>query len=251
MTDRRRADDPQVWRLLWRGDEQPSPRSGLTVGRIVEAGIELADEAGLDALSMRRVAERLGVGAMSLYTYVPGKQELVVLMVEQVYGELPADDPAPGWREGLTRMADEYWGLYQRHDWLLDVPVTRPVTGPNMMDRYERELALVDGLGLDDLEMNATIELIQEHVAGAARRLRGIRQDADASGLSDDEWWHELVPTLTQVLAGRDYPLSARVGEAIGAPHLDTSYLLRFGLTRILDGLDAHIAAGRAAGERS
>ena len=235
-----------MWRLLWRGEEQPSARSGLTVGRIVRAGIEVADEAGLDALSMRRVADRLGVGAMSIYTYVPGKQELVVLMSEEVHGELPADGPAAdGWRAGLTRMADEYWDLYQRHDWLLDVPVSRPATGPNIMDRYERELAVVDGIGLDDLEMNATIELIHEHVAGAARRLRDIRRDADASGLSDDEWWYQVLPTLNQVLAGRDYPLTARVGEAIGAPHMDTSYLLGFGLARILDGIEAHVA-GRA-----
>jgi AcrR family transcriptional regulator len=242
--DRRQVDDAQVLRLLWRRDERPSARSGLTVGRIVRAGVEIADEAGLEALSMRRVAERLGVGAMSLYTYVPGKQELVVLMVEEVYGELRTDDDgsATGWREGLARMADEYWQLYQRHAWLLDVPASRPVAGPNVMDRYESDLALVDGLGLDELEMDATIELIHEHVAGAARRLRGIRQDADASGLTDDEWWYGVVPTLTQVLADRHYPLSARVGETIGAPHLDTSYLLQFGLTRILDGLDAHIS---------
>jgi AcrR family transcriptional regulator len=250
--DRRRIDEVRVLRLLWRGEERPSARSGLTVGGIVGAGVELADDAGLEALSMRRVAERLGVGAMSLYTYVPGKQELVVLMVDEVYGELVVGDgdgggDVTGWRDGLTRMADDYWRLYERHTWLLDVPVSRPLAGPNMSDRYEHDLALVDGLGLDELEMNATVELIQEHVAGAAQRLRGIRQDAAASGVTDDEWWYSIVPTLTQVLAGRDYPLSARVGEAIGAPHLDTSYLLRFGLDRILDGLEARVTRRAAA----
>jgi AcrR family transcriptional regulator len=237
------VDEVRVLRLLWRGEERPSARSGLTVGRIVRAGIELADESGLEALSMRRVADRLGVGAMSLYTYVPGKRELIMLMIDEVHAELPSDDQAaPGWREGLTRMAEEHWQLYQRHPWLLDVPVSRPVIGPHILDRAERELAIVDGLGLDELEMNATIELIQEHVAGAARRQREIRRDADDSGLTDDEWWYQIVPTLTQVLADRDYPLSSRVGEAIGAPHMDTSYLLQYGLIRILDGLAAHIA---------
>jgi AcrR family transcriptional regulator len=199
------------------------------------------------------VAERLGVGAMSLYTYVPGKQELVVLMVDEVFGELPdpgaGDAAGPGgWRAGLTRMADHHWRLYERHPWLLDVPVSRPLAGPHVAGAYERALRLVDGLGLDELEMNATVELIQEHVAGAARRLRGIRQDAAASGITDDEWWHRLLPTFNQVLAGSDLPLSSRVGEAIGAPHLDTSYLLGFGLERILDGLEARIARGPGAG---
>lgn len=242
--ERRRVDDARLLRLLWRGPEEPSARTGLTVGRVVAAGVAIADEAGLDALSMRAVAERLGVGAMSLYTYVPGKQELVLLMVDEVLGELGDDiDHGAGWRERLTRMAEDHWQLYQRHPWLLDVPMTRPASGPHAMDRYERELSLVDGLGLDELEMDAVIELIGDHVANAARRLRDIRADAEASGMSDDEWWYSVLPTLTQVLADRDYPLSSRVGETIGAPHLDTSYLLRFGLERILDGLEALLAA--------
>jgi AcrR family transcriptional regulator len=87
VNDERRLDDAALLQLLWRGEEQPSPRSGLTVGKIVRAGIELADAAGLEALTMRRVAEQLGVGTMSLYTYVPGKGELLDLMVDRVYGE--------------------------------------------------------------------------------------------------------------------------------------------------------------------
>ena len=241
--ERRRVDDARLLRLLWRGSEEPSARTGLTVGRVVAAGVAIADEAGLDALSMRAVAERLGVGAMSLYTYVPGKQELVLLMVDEVLGELGDDiDHGAGWRERLTRMAEDHWQLYQRHPWLLDVPITRPATGPNAMELYEWQLSLVDGLGLDELEMDAAIELISDHVANAARRLRDIRADAEASGMSDDEWWYSVLPTLRQVLADRDYPLSSRVGETIGAPHLDTSYLLRFGLERILDGIAALLA---------
>jgi AcrR family transcriptional regulator len=243
-SERRAIDDAGLLRLLWRGEETPSTRSGLTVSRIVEAGIELADADGLESLSMRRVADHLGVGTMSLYTYVPGKRELVWLMLDQVYGELPdhlGDDPH--WRARLTTMADQYWELYHRHPWLLDVPIGRPAAGPNVMDRYELDLSSVDGLGLDELEMDAVVELIQSNVAAAADRLRGIRQDVEASGMSDDEWWYAVLPTLTQLLADRDYPLSSRVGQAVGAPHLDTSYLRDFGLARILDGLETLIAA--------
>lgn len=238
VSDERRIDDAALLRLLWRGDERPSARSGLTASRIVTAGVELADADGsLDRLSMRRVADELGVGAMSLYTYVPGRRELALLMLDQVYGELPDDIPGDGWRARLIAMAEQHWDLYQRHPWVHDLPPTRSALGPSVMDRYELELSLVDGLGLDELEMNAVIELVQSHVGGASERLRGIRLDTDESGLSDDEWWYSVLPTLTQVLADGEYPLSARVGTAIGAPHLDTEYLLRFGLDRILDGL--------------
>jgi AcrR family transcriptional regulator len=248
VSDERRLDDAALMRLLWRGGERPSARSGLTTSRIVTAGIELADADGaLGPLSMRRVADHLGVGTMSLYTYVPGKRELVLLMLDQVHGELPDHVDGEGWRERLTVMADQHWELYQRHPWLHDVPITRSGIGPNVMERYELELGIVDGLGLDELEMDGVIELIQTHVGSASERLRGIRADTDESGMSDDEWWYAVLPTLTQVLADRDYPLSARVGSAVGAPHLDTRYLLRFGLERIFDGLETLINA-RAGG---
>ena len=70
----------------------------MRVEGIVEAAIGLADEDGLEALSMRRVADRLGVGAMSLYTYVQGKSELVELMVDVALGEAMLPDEAAGWR---------------------------------------------------------------------------------------------------------------------------------------------------------
>ena len=276
------SDDVRLLRLLWRGDELPSARSGLTVDRVVASGVSLADGSGLAAVSMRRVAQDLGVGAMSLYTYVPGRTELVLLMADHVVGELvaagwapgerserdggPEQDPAgrgatserserdrgpdqkPTWRAGLRRMAEDFWALLERHPWLLDVPLTRTSFGPNAVESYEAQLAVVDGLGLDPLEMNAVLELVNEHVAGAARRLLAIRADQESSGISDDDWWYGVEATLVEVMAGKDYPLAGRVGVAVGAPHLDTSYLLQFGLERILDGLETLIATRRESG---
>lgn len=244
-----KSDDARLLALLWRRDDPPSPRSGLSVRRIVDAGVALADAAGLDALSMRALAKGVGAGAMSLYTYVPGKRELLALMVDHVVGALPSPVLDRGWRVGLESIAEADWQQYQRHAWLLDVPLTRPAIGPNVMQRYEEELAVVDGIGLDDLEMNAVIELVHDHVANAARRARDIQRDATASGLSDDEWWHGIVATLGRATEGREYPLSDRVGTAIGAPHLDTSYLLAFGLGRILDGVETLVGQRRRASE--
>ena len=236
--------------LLWRSAEEPSPRSGLTVDRIVDAAIAIADADGLPALSMRRVAERLGVGAMSLYTYVPGKDELVILMVDRVYAELSTEHREDAsWRERLEAIARERWTLYRRHPWLIDVPLTRPTVGPHAMDRYEHELRAVEGLGLDDLEMNAVIELISGHVEGMAGRAVEIRRDAERSGVSDDEWWYSVLPVLSTVMADRHYPVSARVGSTIGAPHQPTEYGFEFGLTRILDGVESLVRSrGGAAG---
>src|SRR5688500_7903620 len=84
--------------LLWRTASARAGRSGLSVDRIVSAAIELADTDGIGALSMRRVAERLSVGAMSLYTHVPGKAELIDLMLDTVFGEVPLATVEGDWR---------------------------------------------------------------------------------------------------------------------------------------------------------
>src|SRR5262245_64029270 len=119
--------------LLWGTARPPSrgPKPGLTTQQIVAAAIAVADAEGLAALSMRRVAEHLGVGAMSLYTYVPGKAELIDLMVDAVYGELPGSaDVDGGWRERLEGVARANWALYRRHPWMLQVASVRPALGP-------------------------------------------------------------------------------------------------------------------------
>src|SRR4029079_10885076 len=97
-------------------------RSVLTVAEIARAAIAVADGNGLSALSMRRLADDLGVTAMSLYTYVPGKAELRdgVLHAFSAETARPAD-VAGGWRERLRLIARENWALYHRHPWMLQV----------------------------------------------------------------------------------------------------------------------------------
>src|SRR4051794_34533935 len=96
--------------LPWR-QRPPSghaPRASLSVDRIVDAAIVLADAEGADAVTMRRVAQAFGKAPMSLYTYVPGKAELLELMLDQVYVQLPRTAPAgEGWRAGLTAVAED------------------------------------------------------------------------------------------------------------------------------------------------
>ena len=157
--------------LLWRTSAQPTrgPKPKLDLDQIVKVAIELADEEGFAPLSMRKVAERLGVGTMSLYTYVPGKAELLDLMIDAT-AALPSA-PADGtWRERLERIAREGWDRFHRHPWLLEITMVRPVLGPNVTARYDHELQAIDGIGLTDVEMDAVVTVIAGHVEGAARR---------------------------------------------------------------------------------
>ncbi|HEU5475381.1 MAG TPA: TetR/AcrR family transcriptional regulator [Actinophytocola sp.] len=249
MTEYSGSGDPaRSLALLWRTRERVSRkgRPDLSVELIVRAAIELADGAGLGALSMRRVAERLGVGTMSLYTYVPGKAELLDVMLDTVYGEVPEPPAETGWRARLERIARDNLALYQQHPWLLQVATSRPVLGPNAIAKYDRELRAIDGIGLTDVEMDSVLTLISGYVHGAARGAAEAAAAEQRTGLTDEQWWYAHVPFLERIMDAQRYPTAARVGVAAGEQHqaaYDPEHAFEFGLRRVLDGIDVLITA--------
>jgi AcrR family transcriptional regulator len=239
------GDPVRTLALLWR-EPGRAGRAGLNVDRVVAAAIEVADAEGLGALTMRRVAQQLSVGTMSLYTHVAGKAELIDVMLDTVYGEVTAGDESGGWRERLERIARDLEGLYHRHAWLLHVATTRPALGPNLIAKYERELRAVEGIGLSDIEMDAVVTLINGYVHGA---VRGAVEAAEAerhTGMSDAQWWAKQAPVLERVFDPARFPLAARVGEAAGQEHqaaYDPAHAFAFGLERVLDGVEALVSS--------
>src|SRR3954452_6339712 len=151
------GDPARSMALLWRAPASSAPRPGpkpsLDVDRIVSAAVEIADAEGLAAVSMRRVAADLGTAAMTLYGHVPGKGELVDLMLDAVLGELYPDRPPAGnWRTRLEGVARGNWDLFLRHPWAVHLATGRPPLGPHLMRKYDVELRAVDGLGLSDVQ---------------------------------------------------------------------------------------------------
>lgn len=268
MTELTGTGDPaRSMALLWReaGDE-PAPRgrgaaAGLSVDTIVTTAVALADAEGVGALSMRRVASELGVGAMSLYTYVPGKGELLDLMVDAVLGELageaagPADaahaaeDVGASWRDRLEAVARANWVLYERHPWLLQVAASgRPPLGPHVMAKYEHELRAVDGIGLDEVQMDDVITLVNGFVAGTARGVVEQAQARAVTGTTEDEWWAATEPFVARVFDPERYPTVARVGPVAGEANqaaYDPRRAFEFGLARLLDGVAVLVDAQR------
>jgi AcrR family transcriptional regulator len=242
-----RGDPVRSMALLWRDPSAPAPtrgpRPGLTVDKIVAVAVELADAEGLAALSMRRVAERLGVGTMSLYTYVPSKAELVDVMFDTACGETAREEPAGGWRERLSRIARTTWDLYRRHPWMLQVmAMSRPPLGPNAIAGYDRDLRAVEGIGLTDLEMDSVVSLVSVYVQGAARAAVEAAGSARATGMTDEQWWATYGPLLEKVFDPRRYPVAARVGAVAGEANqsaYDPERGFEFGLARLLDGVEA------------
>lgn len=247
-----RPDPTRSLILLWgrRGHVDRSGRRDLSLERIVGAALATADADGSAAVSMRRVAETLGVGTMSLYTYLPGKAELIDLMLDRVYGEIDSPELTAPWRTRLEQVAVSNWELYRRHAWMLDVSKTRPLLGPNALAKYDRELQAMADMGLSELERDAVLNLLTGHAEGAARRAAEAQEVERSSGLTDEQWWQLNAPVLASLVDLEKYPNAAAVGQAVGVDQgtaFDAARTFEFGLQRILDGVEVLVTRRSAA----
>lgn len=259
------GDPRRTLALLWRGRtaadrpaDKPAkgrkPRTG--VDEIVHAAVAVADAGGLAAVSMARVARQLGVGPMTLYTHVPGKAELIDLMVDAVLAErdLPTGgDPGRpvDWRARVEHYADQTRALHLRHPWLREVSTARPPLGPGMMAEYEYLLSALRGAGLPSSQVFAAADAIITYVVAAARQEAEDVQVERATGQSRDAWWAErghlwdehfdvdAYPTMTEIWLDGGY------GDA-EADDTSPDDRYAYGLRRLLDGIEA---AARAPGE--
>jgi AcrR family transcriptional regulator len=229
-------------RLLW-GVEPPrrrGPKPRVTGEQVISAAILIADAEGLDAVSMRAVAERLGLTAMSLYAYVPSKGVLVDAMLDRVLGERAAD-PAPDepWRDGLHRLAHDTWEIYRRHPWALQVTMTHRPFGPNILAGLEATLRTVADLGLEPQEMVSIVNTVDDYVHGALAASLETAQAESDSGLSNDAWLERHSSLLTEFTTFGAYPTLVELWshDTLTGRHID----FEFGLQRVLDGIAAYI----------
>ncbi|WP_314245982.1 TetR/AcrR family transcriptional regulator [Streptomyces sp. DSM 40907] len=227
-------------RLLWGpppAGPARGPKRGLTLEGIARAGIEIADAEGLGGASMQRVAAELAVTKMALYRYVPGKAELVALMVE---GAMPAAAQSPDgpWRERLEKWARGLLDGLRLHPWLLEATVGVRVMGPRELEWLERALAALDGCGLTGAEAMDAVVLLAGHVRGIAEQERAAGAGA-GSGSAGEGPDARLAAVLGEVMQahGERFPaLGAALASA--AAHGGRDQALEFGLGRILDGLE-------------
>ena len=231
-------------RLLWRRERpddvtapaKPGPSKRLDVGQVVAAAIDLADRRGLAGVSIRALATGLGIGAMSVYTYVTSRDQLIALMVDETLGlvDLPAHDADLSAR--LAAVAGAVYRVHRRHPWLAEASGLRPGLGPRSWALYEWQLEAVRPLGVDDVELDQAVSLITGfaiNAAALASASRGMSQD-------DLDWWATVAPVLGELTDASDYPLARRVGTAAGQAYAaagDTAREYEFGLTAIIRGL--------------
>ncbi|MWB99297.1 TetR/AcrR family transcriptional regulator [Agromyces seonyuensis] len=229
---------PRAVALAWgiAANPQRGPKRELSIERIVDAAIEIADAEGLGAVSMSRVAAALGFTPMSLYRYVTSKDDLLLLMQEAA-SEVPIPEAADDadWRSGLARWARSARAGYHEHPWLSDLPIQGvPITPNNlaMVDWFLREVREVP---LDPGEKMGALLLLANYSRAYARQERDLAA-ADPGDVDGANFLAGLVPFITPERFP-DFAPFFLAGGYVGDGTEDADVDFEFGLARILDGL--------------
>ena len=224
-----------IWSLPEHGERGPKPRHSRTA--IAEAAVRIADAEGIDAVTMRRIAAELGVGTMSLYNYVPTKDHLVQLMIDQTAAEYVYPSPPPGDpRAAIADLARQGCDLVQRHRWLPAVSQRPPVMGPNVLRYIDYFLGLLAGTQLGTAEKMGLIALVNGFALMYGGFQAALAEERARTGVTAQEQAAAPVAILVAAAAGGQYPNLAAALTAPAAPPPDDSEVFEAYLMRLIDG---------------
>ncbi len=220
----------------------------LSQEAVVRAAIAIADEEGLEAVSIRGVAARLRMPPMSLYGHVRSKEELIHRMTETVLGEETLPDPPPkGVRRQLELAARIEWRAFKRHPWAARVlTTTRPEPMPNAIALADWVLRALEEADLDAATRLRVHVLLHGFVQGIAVNLESEAVAARETGMSEDDWMRAHEDAFAALAASGRYPAFGRALTSLSDGFdLDLDELFEMGLRTILDGLDAQGLLGK------
>jgi AcrR family transcriptional regulator len=226
--------------VMWGVAPETVPRRGTGLDRttIVRAAIAIADADGMDAVTMRRVADRLNTGPMSLYRYVPDKDALVSMMVDEVIGEpgsRGSDELPAHWRDALRHVAELIWDVCQTHPWYPEAIMVRPPLTPNGAAGLDLCLSIFDDYDLDIATKMLFVGMIQYSVVGAALLTAGEGRTRDRMDLTEEEVMDQGAPFIKAMIESGRYP---RVVEFITkAEHISEKEEVMRNVDLILDGI--------------
>jgi len=236
-----------------RGRGRPRVSPTLSRAEIVDAAIAIADAEGSDAVSMRRIAQVLRAGTMSLYWHVANKEQLLDLMLDTLLGEVEVPEPSGDWRADLRTQARNERAMLLRHAWVMDFLGGRPPLGPNTLLLMDRLLASLDGLGLELTAAMNILGTVQTYVMGSVlREMQEARsqRDHEQSGITEQEWeparaaWRDRLAAdgrFTRVVRFLDAGIDPDAAET-----RDDRF--EFGLDCVIDGIAAKLAQLPAGG---
>ena len=232
---------PSGYELLWGLRERPrrGPKPGLSIEGIVQAAIDLADAEGLAAVSMSRVAAKLGFTPMALYRYVESKDHLLLVMVDTVVSEPPPIDPigAP-WRPALENWTWVQVTVLNQHPWILQIPIAGPPLTPGQLRWIEQGLRILSVTGLPESDKVAVLGLLASFALSEARLVVDLSSAAvrgDTQGTAPS--YGDL---LRRLIDPQRFPAvhASVVAGAWDEPPEHTDEDAKFRLHRVLDGVE-------------
>ena len=218
----------------------------LTRASIVQAAIEMADQEGLSALSMRGVAAKMGWPVTSLYRHVAKKEELLHLMVDAAMREELHPPPHGDWRARVQVGARLVWQLARRHPWSTRVmTLTRPIPSPVSLTHAEWMLSALREAGADAVTAMQMHVTLYAYVQGLATNLESEAEAQGETGVDEEGWMQSRGLEFAALAATGAFPTFARIlGELSGGFDLDLDRLFEFGLGLLLDGFARAMASG-------
>jgi AcrR family transcriptional regulator len=215
------------------GSRRRGPQPRHTRQDVALAAVAIADADGIEKVTFRAVAARLGVGVMSLYNYVPDKQTLVYDMVAETAAELSLPEPTGDWRADMHRLAGEQRALLHRHPWLITETSHLQPLGPAILAPLEWGLGVLEPTGLSARERLEAIAMLNWFVGGVVRGELATRQAPPP----ESEEATAQAKQLGELLATGQYPRFAAAVAQSGPPDPELRPHFDRLLDRILDGL--------------
>ena len=224
-----------IWSLPEHGERGPKPRHSRTA--IADVAVRIADAEGIDAVTMRRIAAELGVGTMSLYNYVPTKDHLVQLMIDQTAGEYTYPRRSPDdKRAAIVDLARQGRDLVQRHHWLPAVIHRPPVMGPNALRYIDYFLGLLAGTNLDTAEKMELIALINGFALMYGGFQAALAEERARTGVTAEEQAAAPAAMIMAAAASGHYPNLAAALSAPAPPPPGADDVFDSCVIRLIDG---------------
>ncbi|WP_337002983.1 MULTISPECIES: TetR/AcrR family transcriptional regulator [unclassified Microbacterium] len=243
MTETEPPELPRGIALAWgvAANPQRGPKREMSVEKIVDAAVELADAEGIGAVSMAAVASRLGFTPMSLYRYVTAKDDLLLLMQEEATGLPPASHlEVEGWRARLLALYQEQVVMYLRHPWMLSLPITGSPITPNSSAWLDAGLATLEDTPLTAEERMAVALAVTGHARWCGIVQAGYTEQSRGTGLTPDEVAAREAALFDRVITAEEFPALRRAID--DEVFLSAADPFRFAVERTLDGIAAYIA---------
>jgi AcrR family transcriptional regulator len=214
-------------------DPNPAPRIRLTRERVLLTALALADQGGVEALSMRKLGQELGVEAMSLYNHVANKEDLVNDMIDLVFGEFGLPAQGVDWQTAMRQRALSAREVLARHSWAIGLMESRTTPGPATLQHHDAVIGCLRGAGFSIAMAAHAYSLLDSYIYGFALQQASLPFKTSAEVT-------EMADRLLQQFPVDAYPHLAELTiQHVLQPGYDYADEFKFGLDLILESLDS------------